>query len=63
VRIGCVFDAVEAGLATSKDPLVPADGRPWVNPGSATLPADGARAGFARLSLDAGAAVARIVVV
>ncbi|MEP6966907.1 MAG: metallophosphoesterase family protein [Pseudomonadota bacterium] len=92
VRIGCVFDAVGAGLATVRDPIAPADGvataearlfggpvavvlhasthapsieeaagRLWVNPGSATLPADKGAGAFARLTVGAGAAEARIV--
>lgn len=84
-RIGCVFDAVGAGLAISADPFVEAENTAEVcqrlfggpvdillhagthkagegrfgpkgsalNPGSAVLPADGARPTFLRLKVSA----------
>ena len=90
VGIGCVFDPVGAGAATSKEPLQAAgdgalprvfggpaavvlwasthkpaiadvDGVLWVNPGSATLPGDGAAKSFARLRIENGTAHAEIV--
>lgn len=93
VRIGCVFDAVGAGLAMGRDPIAPADdtattearlfggpvavvlhasthapsieeaaGRLWVNPGSATLPADkGAGGSLVRLTVETSGVNARIV--
>lgn len=92
VRIGCVFDAVGAGLATGRDPIAAADGaataearlfgrpvavvlhasthapsieeaagRLWINPGSATLPAEKGAGAFVRLAVGAGPAEARIV--
>jgi putative phosphoesterase len=87
-RIGCVFDAAEAGLAalgeapsdadamarlfgapvdvllwasTHVPSLARVDGRLQVNPGSVTLPGDGAPRAFARLVLGDGAAEAEIV--
>jgi hypothetical protein len=92
LRIGCVFDPVEAGLALSVDPLVcaptdalerlfgaapdailwasthtPASARIngcyWVNPGSATLPAENTLASFARLTLTNDALAAEIVTI
>ncbi|MFL5295917.1 MAG: metallophosphoesterase family protein [Phenylobacterium sp.] len=87
VTVGCVFDAIAAGLATSSDPFRPvADfaaasarvfGRPIdillfasthkpeiaaaagcqvLNPGSAVLPGEGARATFGTLTIEDGAA-------
>jgi predicted phosphodiesterase len=89
VRIGCVFDAAEAGLATpgaspagaGDDAVARVFGAPidvllWasthvpscergkrlcVNPGSATLPDEGAARTFARLTLRDGKAEAEIV--
>jgi putative phosphoesterase len=90
VRIGCVFDPVEAGVALQVDPFVCApadqlarllgevpdallwasthrsaleriDGRLFVNPGSATLPAQGASASFAKLTLSDDGMEAEIV--
>jgi len=90
VGIGCVFDPVDVGVATGKEPLQPAgdgsvprvfggpavvvlwapthkagiaeaDGVLWVNPGSATLPGDGAVKSFARVWIEDGAARAEIV--
>jgi hypothetical protein len=92
VAIACVFDPVDAGAATAKDPLQPTQdgalprvfGRPaavvlwasthkpaiadldgvlWVNPGSATLPGDGAEKSFARLQIENGTARAEIVTI
>src|SRR5216683_158505 len=73
LRIGCVFDPVEAGVALQAEPPVwlPPEklrpsieritGRLQLNPGSATLPGKNAPASFARLTLAAGAIEGEIV--
>lgn len=90
LRIGCVFDTVEAGAALQVDPLVWASpevltrlfgakldallwasthapsieraaGRLYVNPGSVTLPGNGAPASFAKLTIANGAIDGEIV--
>jgi len=92
VRIGCVFDPTDHGLASHADPFTPSagwtaaasalfggpiqvllhasthrasvtelDGILVVNPGSAVLPAAGAVASFAVLTVDDGTVEAEIV--
>jgi putative phosphoesterase len=92
LRIGCLFDPTDHGLASHADPFTPlagwtatasalfggpirvllyasthranvaeVDGILIVNPGSAVLPADGAAASFALLTVGDGRAEAKIV--
>jgi putative phosphoesterase len=53
--------AVVLWASTHKPAIDEADGVIWINPGSATLPGDGAAKSFARLRIENGSASAEIV--